>query len=70
MNTTIEAMTTYKLPEPAFPPRWPGDMALYTVGQMQAAYNQGRIDERKEQEELERIYDSVRVAMNNERKAR
>lgn len=36
---------------------------------MQAAYNQGRIDQRKEQEGLERLYDSVRVAMNNERQA-
>jgi len=58
-------MTAYKLPEPegltdserGYPFR------QYTSAQMRSAYNQGRTDQRKEQEELERLYDSVRVAM-------
>lgn len=51
--------------------KWDDDCSeLFDEDQMQAAYSQGRIDQRTEQEELERLYDSVRVAMNNERKAR
>lgn len=66
-------MTTYKLPEPAMKTHGavdPTDKHWFTAAQMQSAYSQGRIDQRTEQEELERLYDSVRVAMNNEHKAR
>lgn len=63
-------MTTFKLPEPVQIDRHiPTNYVIrgYTAEQMQAAYNQGRIDQRKEQEELERLYENVRVAFSNKR---